>query len=1021
MEGRKSQPLLRLWTLGDFNLARLIATDSHGPARYELVRAEEWRNRGPALTLLKVLLCQEGRQASREELIRLIWHNDGSLNTAHALDSAASVLRKILRTPLHSQSLLQTVRGYGETSLKLSPQSLLWVDADAFLYLASYALKSEVQGQNPLPLLEKAYALIRGPFLRDEFSQPGIQKRRRTIYGAQQRVMFKLVEWYLRAQCPQRAEEVLYHFLEEQPTNEDALGRLMLILGEQERRHEALLMYAYAEDILREEQKEPGQYLQMLARRLRSGGTLYEKQLLYYVGTPRSSLDGIGLMDWMLEGNTMHMDVYTMYDGVYKFTAELDTGSSVGDCQLTLWYAEREREKVFGEGRFLRNFYFEEATERTIKTFCKQFAHDPLFRQEALSEMAPWAQRNALFERNLLSILGEEALLESDGSYQTKAHEFFRWLDQHCAEILALPAYQCLYALDCSPPHQWQQVDAALQDAISLLKLVPGIKPQFSCQGISGKVQYQDYTLLTVSPHEEYAYVSFSALAPAAHDAIINCLPAYPQITTERIPCRFVHRLALRSQGDNLRFREELLELAYQLQKTAEPDWERQLQERPLASWHYYGYPVRIPNIVQGVLPSRLEWLCQSVQIEHTLQLLFHLNAWAKARERLLYADRQGLYEIKSLLLESAYRQEMIQPILYVDGSGAFTKDFQCEIAVELATELFFELISDAIKHDSLANQDREQLAASLFQRITGKQARQQKDIEELDTFVVERYLHACLQELIEEAQISRQPIPPQKLEALLFDPTELLGIEHRRNMPGWDDLDEGELRRLDPEGWSLITFQYSSPDAHYSFHLPLRRAATFLPGDLLERLRSQPGQSREYGSYYGHEITESESQRFPLKQLLYELSIDITHLCPHQLVDKNEYISQRNNWRSYDQSMMDYEDDDEEEDSYEILPLSKQRRQSYPTISCPLCYDAVKEPGRTRLTHWQTQHPNQDLTIGQVAWIFGKNKEQLKQANFALPPDYRLNEKKQSANLGTRYWHIDTLVTAIEQAQEEP
>src|SRR5438874_5551944 len=138
------------------------------PPRYARVARGEWSNRGPAMALLKVLLCRANRRASRDELIEAIWPDHETINAAHALDSAASVLRRhILRTG-EVESLLLTLRSGGETIFKLAGQQCLWVDADAFLSLVSRAMQAECQEQNPLPLLEEAYAFARGAFLEDD-------------------------------------------------------------------------------------------------------------------------------------------------------------------------------------------------------------------------------------------------------------------------------------------------------------------------------------------------------------------------------------------------------------------------------------------------------------------------------------------------------------------------------------------------------------------------------------------------------------------------------------------------------------------------------------------------------------------------------------------------------------------------------------------------------------------------------------------------------------------------------------
>ena len=273
-------PLVRIITLGEFALERLDSTPlrtENEPPRYARVARSDWSNRGPAMALLKVLLCRPNRRASREELIEAIWPDHGEINAAHALESAASVLRRhILRTG-QIGSLLLTLRSGGETILKLAGQQRIWVDADALLSLVSQALRAECRGQNPLPLLEEAYALARGEFLEDDLYAPWAQSRRHTLGGARHRVLFKLVDLYLEDERVGLAEELLFAALEEDPTDEDALCRLMILLVERERRQEALQLYQYAEDVLQEEQAEPAVYTRELARRIRQGLVLRER------------------------------------------------------------------------------------------------------------------------------------------------------------------------------------------------------------------------------------------------------------------------------------------------------------------------------------------------------------------------------------------------------------------------------------------------------------------------------------------------------------------------------------------------------------------------------------------------------------------------------------------------------------------------------------------------------------------------------------------------------------------------
>ena len=278
--GQAGYPRVRIRTLGEFALERLTPAPPlglDGPPRYERVDPREWSSRGPAMALLKVLLCRPNRRAARDELIENIWPDHETLNAAHALDSAASVLRRnILRTHAGG-SLLLTLRSGGETIFRLPGQDLLWVDADEFLDLAAKAVRAECQGQDPLPLLEAARALDGGVFLEDDPYAEWALGRRRTIEGARHRVLYQLVDLSLAGGRLGQAEELLFAALEEDPVDEDALCRLMILLAERGRRREALQLYQYAAEVLREERSEPAVYTRELAGRIRQGLTLRER------------------------------------------------------------------------------------------------------------------------------------------------------------------------------------------------------------------------------------------------------------------------------------------------------------------------------------------------------------------------------------------------------------------------------------------------------------------------------------------------------------------------------------------------------------------------------------------------------------------------------------------------------------------------------------------------------------------------------------------------------------------------
>lgn len=287
-------PLIRIITFGEFAIERLVSLpgDAAQQPRYAQIPWEEWHKRGTAVTLLKILLCRPHRQAARQELIEAIWSERAEMNTAHALDSAASALRRrilgLSAAPAMpgGESLLYTIRKEHKTVLKLAPQSLLWVDADAFLTLASQALRAGNQGQTLFSQLTAAHALARGEFLEDDLDRPWAQGRRYTVNGARRRVLYKLVENCLREQRPDQAEELLFVFLEDHPTDEDALCHLMSLLAKQERRQEALQLYRYTTDVLREEHRSPAPHTIELAQRIQQGLAVREQGASYITPAP---------------------------------------------------------------------------------------------------------------------------------------------------------------------------------------------------------------------------------------------------------------------------------------------------------------------------------------------------------------------------------------------------------------------------------------------------------------------------------------------------------------------------------------------------------------------------------------------------------------------------------------------------------------------------------------------------------------------------------------------------------------
>ncbi len=429
----------------------------------------------------------------------------------------------------------------------------------------------------------------------------------------------------------------------------------------------------------------------------------------------------------------------------------------------------------------------------------------------------------------------------------------------------------------------------------------------------------------------------------------------------------------------------------------------------------------------QQALPaSQLEALCRAGRIERTMYLLFVLNHWAKARDRLFFADRQGLYRVKAALLRQAYIQGALSTWCYVDGSAAFGEELAFDMAADIAAEGLLWRLEDLSTSSPDEQEDNyDQIAHRLYTRITGRETIVASEVEALETERVRDYILARLHDLEREARATRRPIPHASLSELCIAPSDLLFIHDRRyyelsSWDSWDQLDESDLRKLDPEGLSLIAFQYISLDAYYVFHLPLRLAEEFVPAWIIDQLKLTPWTSRERGEYYGRAVTEAESLQQPAAQILQELGVDIATICPRRLSEKREYaLAQAMRFHAYSEEEDFDEDEEEVDESYWQDGGMPSRKEGKPSPggrrepdACPLCHvqvDAI--PALARLNHWQSEHSDQDLTFCQASWVLNgiQTPGQLtgkKEFCQHYPPDYRAPHEDG----GTRYWRVGTL-----------
>ncbi len=403
--------------------------------------------------------------------------------------------------------------------------------------------------------------------------------------------------------------------------------------------------------------------------------------------------------------------------------------------------------------------------------------------------------------------------------------------------------------------------------------------------------------------------------------------------------------------------------------------------------------------------PERLGWLCRNENAETTLNLLYHLNHWAKASELLLYGDRQTLYRVKAILIEGLTRAGILQPDSYRDASHMWRDTLMVDIAANIGTEIFIDNLEFALcwhqqqrestlqqpcpwchRHDLAPGNERlehaqhhhpsikvvsakeaawilavdkqqvkghipanqrdarnkarqwtletliepahettqrwnepaqlstyESTALDLYHTMMGRKAASCEDAKATLANQVEAYIKTRVSNLVEQAWNNKEPLSIPELQRLMFTPSDLVEIAYTRFQLDWDDLGESDLWKLDPQGKSLVGFRYHSNTAHYHFHLPYRTAETFVASENLETLQTSPKQ-REEGEYYGRAITEAESLEIPIGRLLEALGVAVGQLFPRGLVDKRQYIAEREEeraWRhSYDDDLSDEEDE---------------------------------------------------------------------------------------------------------------
>src|SRR6266487_2535006 len=250
-------PLFRVWLCGAFRLERRVGNNYSG------VRTAEWGGSNYPRLLLKALLRCSGRQARREALLELLWPESDPEQAVQYFNTATTKLRKVL-TPIKGQASLLMTEDDSQL-YRLAEQDRLWVDVDAALTLLQEVERLGRTSWEALALLEEADSyLSQGPLLQDE---EGVWAagRRATVEQARSRCRLWLAEAYAQQQMPGQAATALSQLLEEDPTDEDVLARVMGLLHRQGMTHQALRSYHAFLEVAEREGLEPTEAIKKLA------------------------------------------------------------------------------------------------------------------------------------------------------------------------------------------------------------------------------------------------------------------------------------------------------------------------------------------------------------------------------------------------------------------------------------------------------------------------------------------------------------------------------------------------------------------------------------------------------------------------------------------------------------------------------------------------------------------------------------------------------------------------------------
>jgi predicted ATPase/DNA-binding SARP family transcriptional activator/DNA-binding CsgD family transcriptional regulator len=215
---------MRIWLLGGFRVS----------VGSRIVEGNAWRLR-KAAALLKLLSLAPGHHMHREQIMDLLWSDQGLKAASNNLRQAVHVARKTLHPDAFFASRYLDSR---DEQLLLCPQEQLWVDVEAFEKAGAAARRA----QDPAAY-KAALELYAGDLLPEDRYEGWAENRREQLRGLYLALLIGLAGLYEGRGDLEPAIEALQRVIAEEPTNEEAHVGLMRLHALSGRRGLAVAQY----------------------------------------------------------------------------------------------------------------------------------------------------------------------------------------------------------------------------------------------------------------------------------------------------------------------------------------------------------------------------------------------------------------------------------------------------------------------------------------------------------------------------------------------------------------------------------------------------------------------------------------------------------------------------------------------------------------------------------------------------------------------------------------------------------